>query len=129
MLLELWQDNMTNTWLLYSGRDSQTRTFVGYWPGSLFKALYYKASTVFVGGRVTYKKGGDLSPPLGSGVFASELYRKAAYVKNLQLFTDGTDACSLGDFSPLPYRQECYSISTPHDDCTAFIGGPGGCKD
>ncbi|ONK74046.1 uncharacterized protein A4U43_C03F2230 [Asparagus officinalis] len=63
----------TGDWWLYYGPNGDQP--VGYWPKSLFTTLADKASQIYIGGEVTFKRGGP-SPPMGSGHYAVEGYKK-----------------------------------------------------
>ncbi|XP_020255465.1 uncharacterized protein LOC109832527 [Asparagus officinalis] len=69
-----WYKNLdTGDWWLYYGPNGDQP--VGYWPKSLFTTLADKASQIYIGGEVTFKRGGP-SPPMGSGHYAVEGYKK-----------------------------------------------------
>ena len=68
-----------NWWLTYE------HVAIGYWPSALFEFLRNKGDAAFWGGIVEGPTASSNSPQMGSGHFASEGYRGAAFVKNIQI--------------------------------------------
>ncbi|BAF10299.1 Os02g0795600 [Oryza sativa Japonica Group] len=80
-------DRKTKDWWLARLDKSSAIGYrpLGYWPSKLFDTLQEKATYAFWGGWV---RGPTVSldpPPMGSGHFAKEGYRKAALVKGIRI--------------------------------------------
>ncbi|CAI0392058.1 unnamed protein product, partial [Linum tenue] len=115
-----------NWWLQIQGED------VGYWPSALFKALSSTATAINWGGEITNTNPDGRHTPtqMGSGHFASEGWKKAAFVRNLG-YVD--ESCTIRDpdhdLIPLTTRAECYSVHLGNFDQTYgahfYYGGPG----
>nr|CAD1826344.1 unnamed protein product [Ananas comosus var. bracteatus] len=135
--LSIKKDAQSGHWFLYR-EDLGEAKLIGYWPKSQFKSLADKATVISWGGMVIYDKN-DISPPMGSGHFAGELERKAAYFKNIEIFySDGKSHDLIdGAQSETAEKEECYTISElvnsskygQHDGHLFYFGGPGGCTD
>ncbi|XP_020113713.1 uncharacterized protein LOC109727908 [Ananas comosus] len=129
------KDAKTRDWFLYREDLGEPR-LIGYWPKSLFTTLADRADAVSWGGMVSYDTD-DAGPPLGSGHHASELERKAAYFKNIEIFySDGKSHDLIdGEQDRFADKEECYTISKlvdsskygRHDGHLFYFGGPGGC--
>ncbi|OAY67637.1 hypothetical protein ACMD2_18043, partial [Ananas comosus] len=129
------KDAKTGDWFLYR-EDLGEPKLIGYWPKSLFTTLADRADAVSWGGMVSYDTD-DAGPPLGSGHHASELERKAAYFKNIEIFySDGKSHDLIeGAQDRFADKEECYTISKlvdsskygRHDGHLFYFGGPGGC--
>ncbi|VAI62180.1 uncharacterized protein [Triticum aestivum] len=61
---------------------------IGYWPGGLFKFIRYKGDFAFWGGQVEGPTAASNSPQMGSGQFASEGFRKAAFMEGIEIADD-----------------------------------------
>ncbi|GLT69007.1 hypothetical protein SLA2020_411930 [Shorea laevis] len=117
-----------NWWLAYNELD-QT---VGYWPNSLFTSLSSSASEISWGGGV-YSDSNEASPPMGSGHFAEEGFKKAAYLRDIHV-VDESNNMVFPEENLLHYftdNPKCYSIAAldVKDEGIhhAFsYGGPGG---
>lgn len=120
----LEQDRNNDNWWFNLGDKP-----VGYWPGSLFSNMKAWANLVQWGGQVWNSKPGGrhTSTQMGSGHFASERKRKAAYF----------DQCSYLDTKNVYWgalhspkgssNPSCYSIEQLSFVHTGFFyGGPGG---
>ncbi|XP_062145854.1 protein neprosin-like [Alnus glutinosa] len=115
-----------NWWLAFDDFE----TTVGYWPNSLFTSLSSSASEISWGGGV-YSDSNEASPPMGSGHFAEDGFRKAANFESIQIVDESKDMVSpdenlLHFFTDNP---KCYSIAPldTHEIHHAFLyGGPGG---
>ncbi|OAY69891.1 hypothetical protein ACMD2_17816 [Ananas comosus] len=129
------KDAKTGDWFLYR-EDLGEAKLIGYWPKSLFTTLADRADAVSWGGMVSYDTD-DAGPPLGSGHHASELERKAAYFKNIEIFYSDGKSYDLIDGAQDRFadKEECYTISKlvdsskygRHDGHLFYFGGPGGC--
>lgn len=120
--LKISQDLETGDWWLYSGTiDSQTDP-VGHWPKSLFSNLGDYASSYAWGGVVEFNQD-QKSPPMGSGLYPREGFRKASYVKNVRWITRDNDIISNPVYR---YEDQTYCYQLDGDD-PFYFGGPGGC--
>ena len=61
---------------------------IGYWPGGLFEFIRYKGDFAFWGGQVEGPTAASNSPQMGSGQFASEGFRKAAFMEGIEIADD-----------------------------------------
>ncbi|VAI52392.1 unnamed protein product [Triticum turgidum subsp. durum] len=78
--IQIFKDPVSkNWWLTYE------HVAIGYWPSALFEFLRNKGDAAFWGGIVEGPTASSNSPQMGSGHFASEGYRGAAFVKNIQI--------------------------------------------
>ncbi|XP_020113700.1 uncharacterized protein LOC109727897 [Ananas comosus] len=133
--LSIKKDAKSGDWFLYR-EDIGDAKLIGYWPKSLFTTLADSANKISWGGVVIYDKN-DTGPPMGSGHYASELERKAAYFKNLEMFDHDGNSHDLFDGAQARYddKEACYTLSALvnsgkfglHDGHLFYFGGPGGC--
>ncbi|GMI88513.1 hypothetical protein like AT5G25950 [Hibiscus trionum] len=124
----IYKDPQTNNWWLKYGDD----TPIGYWPGSLFSFLTHSSKLVEWGGRVystNVKKSPHTKAGMGSGHFASGLFGKACFIRNVAVV----------DFSmQLKYPQwvgtwddefNCYTVYNDKKSSATspafYFGGPG----
>ncbi|XP_068651607.1 protein neprosin-like [Aristolochia californica] len=124
-------NNPRHWWLGYE--DSNGYVSVGYWPENLFNSLANHANRIEWGGEtVSYVKPGVTYPPMGSGRFPSEGYKKAAYMSNMKVIDSSmqfVDAPS--NLIPNKPTPRCYELGdNPADVPTIgphfYFGGPGG---
>ncbi|VVB01398.1 unnamed protein product [Arabis nemorensis] len=131
LAVSLFQDSVSENWWFMLGDDP-----VGYWTKSLFKTegLANGASWVYWGGEV-FSPVKEKSQSMGSGHFAQEGFRKAAYINGLKV-TDhvfrkvvSPTTAAIQTYANSP---ECYNVETksPTGEFWSryvFYGGPGGC--
>ncbi|KAL1323367.1 hypothetical protein AAHE18_13G011500 [Arachis hypogaea] len=97
-----WTDPRHGHWWLEFGSG----LLVGYWPATMFSHLRSHASMVQFGGEIvnSRSRGYHTGTQMGSGHFAGEGFRKAAYFRNLQIIiliamTLGKEATMFGDIT------------------------------
>ncbi|XP_006661340.1 uncharacterized protein LOC102717464 [Oryza brachyantha] len=131
IIISLHTDPDTGDWVVYRD-DLDTPSFLGHFPRDLCPDMTGSASRVAWSGFVSYPKNGR-GPPMGSGHFAEEGDRRAAYFKNMKLFDSKGHAQD-----PVPSslecmadRLECYDRSLVYlavkDGYLFYYGGPAGC--
>ncbi|WOK99894.1 hypothetical protein Cni_G08606 [Canna indica] len=115
-----------NWWLFYETER------IGYWPSSLFTSLAGHADDIQFGGLVAsnVESGGShTTGEMGSGHFASEDFKRAAYFRNVGVITSSErPEYGLHDLPVLAEKPNCYDIRAVkgHDWGTYFYyGGPG----
>ena len=99
---------------------------IGYWPNALFTTLQDSGDLVGWGGQVTGPV--DIpSPPMGSGHFAEEGFKKAAYINNLQFLDAELNHHNLqwNQLARIVTTPKCYTLE-PFGSNGIFYGGPGG---
>ncbi|XP_004511267.2 protein neprosin-like [Cicer arietinum] len=121
----VWKDSKTQNWWLRIGTE-----IIGYWPSSLVPLLKNHASIVQFGGEIV-----DTGPiwyhtntQMGSGNFPNEGFRRAAYVRTLQV----VDSNNYLNQIPNPYFEatfpNCYDIKQGFNNVWGkyfYYGGPG----
>ncbi|VVB11955.1 unnamed protein product [Arabis nemorensis] len=131
LVVSLFQDHGSGNWWFMLRDDP-----IGYWPKSLFKTegLANGASWVYWGGEV-FSPVKEKSPTMGSGHYAQEGFRKAAYINGIKVI----DHVSRKFFSPTTAAIQtyannpgCYNVETKSGtgefwSRAVFYGGPGGC--
>ncbi|KAL5063400.1 hypothetical protein RYX36_025137 [Vicia faba] len=129
MNLKVLKHNYTGHWWLVAGPGAGT--LIGYWPSNLFTHLKSAADEVNFGGEIVNIKttGSHTSTAMGSGNFPDEGFRKAAYIRNLQVI-DGDN--NLKPFKNPKYGLTnffCYSIlqgnTNPNWGYHIYFGGHG----
>ncbi|XP_074592657.1 protein neprosin-like isoform X1 [Curcuma longa] len=103
---------------------------VGYWPAFLFSHLAEHANMVQFGGEIvnTQSSGFHTSTQMGSGHFAEEGFRRAAYFRNLQLVDWDNSLIPLANLRLLADHPNCYSIQGGVNRVWGnyfYYGGPG----
>jgi len=104
---------------------------VGYYPGSLYDngpMALGSASTVDFGGE-TFNLDLDNWPEMGSGDFAGDGWREAAYQKHIYYILPGGNTAYYASLTPYANYPSCYTIDYHSDDYWGtyfFFGGPGG---
>jgi hypothetical protein len=125
--LTYWH-SLGNWWLYFNGQSGTN--LIGYYPDTLFGdgPLSGNASRIDYGGETV----GTVSfPPMGSGLFAHEGWRRAAYQRNIGYYAPGgtpfVDA-SLTAFMSTPswYTATELLNTEPTWRETWWVGGPGG---
>ncbi|XP_006649130.2 uncharacterized protein LOC102707288 [Oryza brachyantha] len=130
----LFQDRKTKDWWLARLDKSSAVGFraLGYWPRRLFTSLQEKATFAFWGGWVRGPTVSSDPPPMGSGRFAKEGYRKAAFVKAIKIANRDNNFVNpnAGKGTPVTTRPPCYTVDgfgVVDAGMHAFFGGPGEC--
>uniref|UniRef100_A0A0E0GE09 Uncharacterized protein n=1 Tax=Oryza nivara TaxID=4536 RepID=A0A0E0GE09_ORYNI len=107
-------DRKTKDWWLERLDKSSAIGYrpLGYWPSKLFDTLQEKATYAFWGGWV---RGPTVSldpPPMGSGHFAKEGYRKAALVKGIRIANKDNNFVNpnVGKATTVTTRGLCYTV-------------------
>jgi hypothetical protein len=116
--------------------------WVGYYPGSIYQggqlsrfATFIEFGGETVGCRQEVVPGECISgsfywPPMGSGEFAENGYKRAAYHRRID-YLDSKGILHAPDLKPKP-QLPCYTVTTPRENVGwgtyFFFGGPGGKK-
>ncbi|XP_028769949.1 uncharacterized protein LOC114727407 [Neltuma alba] len=124
--LMIWKDPKHGHWWLEIGSAG----LVGYWPVNLFSHLRKEAGMVQFGGEIVNSgsKGYHTSTEMGSGNFAEEGYRKAAYFRNLQVVDWDNSLLPLSNIHQLADHSNCYNIRLGTNKVWGtyfYYGGPG----
>ncbi|CAN1168530.1 hypothetical protein LINPERPRIM_LOCUS19255 [Linum perenne] len=114
-------------WLYYQGLE------VGHWPGDrLFKHLPVAAALLEWGGEIINKEanGTHTGTQMGSGVFPSEGFRKAAYFRSLEYVDGGGQVNPAEGITGYATRSECYDVAVGKTGeglggVHFYYGGPG----
>jgi len=96
----------------------------------LFTFLKDHANQVHFGGEITNSKSGGAhtSTQMGSGHFAEEGFRKAAYIRNMQVSGSDNNLVPLTNLKFTAEQPNCYNIQGGIDDNWGnyfYYGGPG----
>ncbi|XP_039154963.1 uncharacterized protein LOC104417023 [Eucalyptus grandis] len=124
--LLVWKDLDTGNWWLLL----EPNIFLGYWPSVLFTHLDDHASEVNFGGEImnTNAMGKHTSTEMGSGHFAEEGYRKAAYFQQLQVVDGSNELLPVQNAETVVSYPNCYDLERGNDPnwgYSFFYGGPG----
>ncbi|KAH1075558.1 hypothetical protein J1N35_027886 [Gossypium stocksii] len=124
--LMVWKDPKHGHWWLEFGPG----LLVGYWPAFLFSHLRSHANMVQFGGEIvnTRSSGFHTSTQMGSGHFAEEGFRKAAYFRNLQTVDWDNNLVPLTNIHLKADRANCYDIRQGRNHVWGtyfYYGGPG----
>ncbi|MQL70126.1 hypothetical protein Taro_002413 [Colocasia esculenta] len=127
--IDVFQDrNSGDWWVMLQGQ------MLGYWPKSLVPKLEDGAQVHSFGGEILNKKvsGQHTSTQMGSGHFAVEGYRKAAYIRNVQIVEahDRTKYISPVHGDGIVTHSNCYDLQPGHVPDLQwgyyfYFGGPG----
>ncbi|KAL2936128.1 hypothetical protein RDABS01_019246 [Bienertia sinuspersici] len=103
---------------------------VGYWPAFLFSHLRMHANMIQFGGEVVNSRssGFHTATQMGSGHFADEGFRKAAYFRNLQAVDWDNNLIPLSNLKLLADHPNCYNIRQGKNNAWGnyfYYGGPG----
>ncbi|XP_068646325.1 protein neprosin-like [Aristolochia californica] len=130
-LLAFWDEGTQNWWLGYHETQSSSFVWVGYWSGSLFKALVKYTNRIDWGGEVVGDTFGTY-PQMGNGHFPAEGYKKTAYMNQI-LYVDKNFTLRdvPNNIVKTQTRPKCYKIQNEGKGSTRFgryffFGGPGG---
>lgn len=120
------QDPKYGHWWLEYGSG----LLVGYWPANMFSHLRSHASMIQFGGEIvnTRSKGYHTSTQMGSGHFAEQGFRKAAYFRNLQVIDWDNNLLPLANIQHLADHSNCYNIRQGNNNAWGnyfYYGGPG----
>ncbi|KAI9087501.1 hypothetical protein K1719_030371 [Acacia pycnantha] len=124
--LMVWKDPKHGHWWLEFGSG----LLVGYWPVYLFSHLRSHASMVQFGGEIvnSRSRGYHTGTQMGSGHFAGEGFRKAAYFRNLQVVDWDNNLLPLTNIHQLADHPNCYDITQGRNNVWGtyfYYGGPG----
>ncbi|PWA37877.1 hypothetical protein CTI12_AA586510 [Artemisia annua] len=114
----------TGDWWLHMGD-----TVIGYWPSSLFPDLCNNATDVHYGGEVISNI--DLkhtSTQMGSGHFPEEGYKKAAYIRNLEVVDIEYSLKPASNLKLVNTDSNCYAVTSGFGEKWGnyiYFGGPG----
>lgn len=118
------EHGLGNWWLAHD----TFQIIVGYWPSTLFTTLKKSASEIRWGG-AAFNDNDEPCPPMGSGHFASEDFRKAAYIRDIQTIDNSSNFNYPDDdlLQYIPMSPNCYSVEPLEGmDHALLYGGPGG---
>uniref|UniRef100_A0A0D9VM50 Neprosin PEP catalytic domain-containing protein n=1 Tax=Leersia perrieri TaxID=77586 RepID=A0A0D9VM50_9ORYZ len=134
MTVFLFQDRKTKDWWLARMDRSSVIGFrpLGYWPRKLFNALQEKATYALWGGWVRGPTVSSDPPPMGSGRFAKEGFRKAAFVRGIRIANRDNKFVNpvVGKALPVTSRPLCYTVDgfgAAELGIHVYFGGPGQC--
>ncbi|XP_068653717.1 protein neprosin-like [Aristolochia californica] len=125
--LQIYRDRNTGHWWLTYGENQEQ---VGYWPSNLLPHMRDYATAIHWGGEVAGMFASF--PPMGSGHFAQEGYKKSCFMRNLKMVDE---AGHLIDVPPNTQAVStditCYNIidylsSGDQMGRHIYFGGPGG---
>lgn len=124
--LMVWKDPKHGHWWLEFGSG----LLVGYWPAYLFSHLRSHASMVQFGGEIvnSRSRGYHTGTQMGSGHFAEEGFRKAAYFRNLQVVDWDNNLLPLSNIHQVADHSNCYDIRVGSNNVWGtyfYYGGPG----
>ncbi|EOA32466.1 hypothetical protein CARUB_v10015743mg [Capsella rubella] len=128
LLVSIWKDPSTGNWWLKFG----PHLYVGYWPSTLFNHLQNGGTEVHWGGEIINLKNYSrhTSTVMGSGLFAEEGFKKASYIKNIEVLDENNIVRQPVDVYSAVTDGSCYSLrfGTNHSMWKThfFYGGPGG---
>ncbi|KAL5076413.1 hypothetical protein RYX36_015397 [Vicia faba] len=122
----IWKDPKHGHWWLEYGSG----LLVGYWPATVFSHLRNHASMVQFGGEIvnTRSKGYHTGTQMGSGHFAEEGFKKAAYFRNLEVIDWDNNLLPLANIHQLADHSSCYDIRQGNSNAWGtyfYYGGPG----
>ncbi|KAK8960743.1 hypothetical protein KSP40_PGU022837 [Platanthera guangdongensis] len=121
-----WQDPKHGHWWLEFGPG----LLIGYWPSSLFSHLAWRGTMIQFGGEIFNARTSSFhtSTQMGSGRFAGEEFRRAAYFRNLQVVDSGNSLIPLSTIRVLADHPTCYDIRAGVNvewGNYFYYGGPG----
>ncbi|XP_074284304.1 protein neprosin-like [Silene latifolia] len=124
--ITVWKDPKHGHWWLEFGSG----LLVGYWPGFLFSHLRIRANMVQFGGEIVNSRsqGYHTATQMGSGHFADEGFKKAAYFRNLQVVDWDNNLIPLSNIRLLADNPNCYDIRQGKNNVWGdyfYYGGPG----
>ncbi|KAK8946776.1 hypothetical protein KSP39_PZI006803 [Platanthera zijinensis] len=124
--LLVWKDPKHGHWWLEFGSG----LLIGYWPSSLFSHLAWRGTMIQFGGEIFNARTSSFhtSTQMGSGRFAGEEFRRAAYFRNLQVVDSGNSLIPLSNIRVLADHPTCYDIRAGVNvewGNYFYYGGPG----
>ncbi|KAL5063406.1 hypothetical protein RYX36_025143 [Vicia faba] len=124
--IKIMKDKNNGNWLLVYGDGH----IIGYWPATLFTHLKYVADEVHFGGEILNEKsrGSHTSTAMGSGHFAEEGFKKAAYIRNMHVIDTYGNLIPLEKPRYVASNPNCYNIKGKSDSNWGdyiYFGGPG----
>ncbi|MFS7906124.1 putative neprosin [Helianthus anomalus] len=125
MTILIWKESKEGLWWMQVDGN-----VIGYWPASLFSYLSESSSRVDWGGEVINRRlgGHHTTTQMGSGHFPQEGYRKASYIRNIEIVDDSNTLRSPQDLLTITPQESCYDIVKGINDnwgSHVFYGGPG----
>ncbi|XP_074316248.1 protein neprosin-like [Silene latifolia] len=124
--ITVWKDPKHGHWWLEFGSG----LLVGYWPAFLFSHLRTHANMVQFGGEIvnTRSRGYHTATQMGSGHFADQGFKRAAYFRNLQVVDWDNNLLPLSYVRLLADHPNCYDIRQGRNNVWGnyfYYGGPG----
>ncbi|KAE9593540.1 putative neprosin [Lupinus albus] len=129
--LLVWKDPKNGNWWLSFGSG----ILIGYWPASLLPRLKSHADILQFGGEiVNCNRNGHTTTQMGSGHFAEEGFKKAAFFRDINLVNSANKVTSIPARNLLTPRNHpnCYNTKVSSGkgkgkvyDTHFFFGGPG----
>ncbi|KAK9747875.1 hypothetical protein RND81_02G020700 [Saponaria officinalis] len=124
--ITVWKDPKHGHWWLEFGSG----LLVGYWPAFLFSHLRSHANMVQFGGEIfnSRSQGFHTATQMGSGHFADEGFKRAAYFRNLQVVDWDNNLIPLSNVRLLADHPNCYDIRQGKNNVWGdyfYYGGPG----
>ncbi|KAI4334857.1 hypothetical protein L6164_013565 [Bauhinia variegata] len=129
------QDKSTGHWWLLISRNTSLDHIIGYWPKEIFSHLANGASMVSYGGTTRASPNG-ISPPMGSGLFATTKFGRACSFMRIRIINSmyqETDIRHIDMKTNCGTRPNCYTLL--YEGYKKFMipkghyfnfGGPGG---
>ncbi|CAN1217943.1 hypothetical protein LINPERPRIM_LOCUS1183 [Linum perenne] len=124
--IKIYKMTSGHWWLRIQGEN------IGYWPSQIFNGGFSESSTVINWGGVitnTNPQGFHTQTDMGSGHFASEGFRKAAFIRNMEYVDQDGVVKDAHDLYPYASRPECYSVAMQDWNdwfrIHFYYGGPG----
>ncbi|KAJ0232390.1 AslB [Hirschfeldia incana] len=126
--VSMYLDPNSGNWWLTCGNN-----VMGYWPGTLFNGLKHSATAVQWGGEVYSPNGIMKKPhtktPMGSGNWASSLWKRACFHTNLRIKDFSMQVKYPQYLGEYVDEHNCYSTQLHRDTYMSeprfFFGGPG----
>ncbi|KAG6482472.1 hypothetical protein ZIOFF_059103 [Zingiber officinale] len=124
--LLIWKDPKHGNWWLEFGPG----VLVGYWPSYLFNHLAVHATMVQFGGEIfnTRPAGVHTSTQMGSGHYAEQGFRQAAYFRNLKVVDWDNSLIPAANLKVIADHPNCYDIQARSNSVWGnyfYFGGPG----
>ncbi|XP_074571947.1 protein neprosin-like [Curcuma longa] len=124
--LLIWKDPKHGNWWLEFGPG----VLVGYWPSYLFNHLAVHGTMVQFGGEIfnTRPAGVHTSTQMGSGHYAEQGFRQAAYFRNLQVVDWDNSLIPAANIKVIADHPNCYDIQARSNNVWGnyfYFGGPG----
>jgi hypothetical protein len=126
--LDLLQDPKSKNWWVTFGKKN---TPIGYWPSALFTFIDDKGDFAYWGGIVQGPTASSDAPQMGSGHFASEGYRRAAYIREIQILNENNTYITPDDNFKVSHgttNYKLYTVDKFHFDdpgMSIYYGGRG----